>query len=101
MHLPQSEVIVLTEMARIYQTMRKTESARINQTMCKTKRKMDWLHPDHGEKKMDWFHPDHGENKNELVSSRPCRKEKWTGCIQTIENLFKAFTSVGCCGCVV
>ena len=57
-------MIVLTEMARIYQTMRKTESAKINQTMCKTKRKMDWFHPDHKEKKMDWLYPDHRDLQN-------------------------------------
>ena len=37
-------------------------------------------------RKMDWLHPDHKEKKNGLVSSRPWRKEIWTGFIQTIEK---------------
>ena len=35
---------------------------------------------------MDWLHPDHKEKKYGLVSSRPWRKEIWTGFIQTIEK---------------
>ena len=40
---------------------------------------------------MDWLHPDHGEKKYGLVASRPSRKEKWKGKMDSSEMKLTLF----------